>query len=117
MKGVAVELPPPQRLCADGEGQGCYPAAVSRELQTYTLAVAVKPAEDARHAYCPTLLDYGAATWGTSREEARAPLRETVTMVVERMAEEKVAILAAPADPAPMPIEQIVVTVCIPPAS
>jgi predicted RNase H-like HicB family nuclease len=90
---------------------------MSRELRTYTLAVVVEPAEDAWHAYCPTLLDYGTATWGSTREEARAHLREMVTMVVERMAEEHVAILAAPADPAPMPMEQIVVTVCVPTAS
>jgi predicted RNase H-like HicB family nuclease len=90
---------------------------MSRELRTYTLAVVVEPAEDAWHAYCPTLLDYGAATWGTSREEAREHLREMVAMIVERMAEEQVAILAAPANPAPMPMEQIVVTVCVPTAS
>jgi hypothetical protein len=40
-----------------------------------------------------------------------------VAMVVERLAEENVAILAAPADPAPMPMEQIVITVCVPTAS
>ena len=55
-------IPPPQRLCAKGEGQECYLAVMSRELRTYTLAVVVEPAEDAWHAYCPTLLDYGAAT-------------------------------------------------------
>jgi predicted RNase H-like HicB family nuclease len=87
---------------------------MSRELRTYTLAVVIEPAEEAWHAYCPTLLDYGAATWGASREEAREHLREMVAMIVERMAEEKAPILAAPADPAPMPTEQMVVTVCVP---
>ena len=33
-----------------------------KEPRTYTLAVVVEPAEGAWHAYCPTLLDYGAAT-------------------------------------------------------
>ena len=53
---------------------------------------------------------------GSTREKAREHLREMVAMVVERMAEEHVAILAAPADPAPMPLEQMVVTVCVPAA-
>ena len=37
-------------------------------------------------------------------------------MIVERLAEENVAMLAAPADPAPMPLEQLVVTVGVPSA-
>jgi predicted RNase H-like HicB family nuclease len=40
------------------------------------------------HAWCPTLLDYGAATWGLTREEALGHIREVVAMVVERMVEE-----------------------------
>jgi predicted RNase H-like HicB family nuclease len=87
---------------------------MSRELRTYTLAVVVEPAEDAWHACWPTLLDDGAATWGSTREEAREHLREMVVMIVERLAEENVAMLAAPADPAPMPLEQLVVTVGVP---
>jgi predicted RNase H-like HicB family nuclease len=87
---------------------------MSRELRTYTLAVVVEPAEDAWHAYCPTLLDDGAATWGSTREEAREHLREMVAMVVERLTEKNVPVLAVPADPAPMPLEQMVVTVDVP---
>jgi predicted RNase H-like HicB family nuclease len=90
---------------------------MSRERRTYTLAVVVEPAEDAWHASCPMLLDHGAATWGSTREEARAHLRAMMAMLVERMAEEQVAILAAPADPAPMAMEQIVVTVYVPTVS
>ena len=89
---------------------------MSRERRTYTFVVVVEPTEDAWHAYCPTLLDYGAATWGSTREEAREHLREMVVMIVERLAEENVAMLAAPADPAPMPREQLVVTVGVPSA-
>jgi predicted RNase H-like HicB family nuclease len=89
---------------------------MSRERRTYTFVVVVEPTEDAWHAYCPTLLDYGAATWGSTREEAREHLREMVVMIVERLAEENVAMLAAPADPAPMPMEQLVVTVGVPSA-
>jgi predicted RNase H-like HicB family nuclease len=106
----------PSWRCADGQGRGCYAAVMSRERRTYTFVVVVEPAEDAWHAYCPTLLDYGAATWGSTREEAREHLREMVVMIVERLAEENVAMLAAPADPAPMPLEQLVVTVGVPSA-
>jgi predicted RNase H-like HicB family nuclease len=87
---------------------------MSCELRTYTLAVVVEPAEDAWHACWPTLLDDGAATWGSTREEAREHLREMVAMVVERLTEKNVPVLAVPADPAPMPLEQMVVTVDVP---
>jgi predicted RNase H-like HicB family nuclease len=86
------------------------------ERRTFTLAVVVEPAEGAWHAYCPTLLDYGAATWGTTREEALEQIRAVVTMIVERMAEEKMPILAEPADLAPTPTEQVVVTIGVPTA-
>jgi predicted RNase H-like HicB family nuclease len=89
---------------------------MSRELRTYTLSVIVEPAEDAWHAYCPTLLDYGAATWGTTREEALEHIREMVVMVVEHMAEEHVRILTTAADLSPAATEQVVVTVCAPAA-
>ena len=86
------------------------------EPRTYTLAVVVEPAEDAWHAYCPTLLDYGAATWGTTREEALEQIRAIVTMIVERMAEEKMSVVTEPADLTPTPTEQVVVTVGVPAA-
>ncbi len=37
---------------------------------THTFRVVVEPDADAWHAYCPALKAYGAATWGTTREEA-----------------------------------------------
>ena len=87
------------------------------EPRTYTLAVVVEAAEGAWHAYCPALLDYGAATWGTTREEALEQIRAIATMLVERMAaEEKMPLLAEPADLAPTPTEQVVVTVGVPAA-
>jgi len=89
---------------------------MNAELRTYTLAVVVEPAEDAWHAYCPTLLDYGAATWGTTREDALEHIREVVTMVVEHLAEEKMPVLTAPADLTRPPLEQVIVTVCVPAA-
>ena len=87
------------------------------ERRTFTLAVVVEPAEEAWHAYCPTLLDYGAATWGTTREEALEQIRAVVRMLVERMAAEgKMPVLAEPADPVPIPTEQVVVTLGVPAA-
>ena len=84
--------------------------------RTYTLAVVVEPAEDAWHAYCPTLLDYGAATWGTTREEALEQIRAIATMIVQRMAEEKMSVVTEPADLTPTPTERVVVTVGVPAA-
>ena len=58
---------------------------MSRELRTYTFTVVVETADEMWHAYCPTLLTYGAATWDASREEALAHIREVVEMIVERL--------------------------------
>jgi predicted RNase H-like HicB family nuclease len=90
----------------------------SRERHhSYTLTVVVEPAEGAWHAYCPVLLDYGAATWGATREDALGHLREMVAMVVERLAEKGTPIPTAAAAPAPvLPTEQVVVTVRSPAA-
>lgn len=88
---------------------------MSRERHTHTLAVVVEAKEGAWHAWCPVLLDYGAATWGASREEALHHIRAVVTMTVERMAKEGVPIPAASNAPAPMLAEQITVTVHVPP--
>jgi predicted RNase H-like HicB family nuclease len=107
--------PPPQWPRPDGEGQGCHPGALRREPRTDTLAVVVEPAEGAWHAHCPTLLDYGAATWGTTREEVLEHIREVARMVLERMAEARMPVPTAPADLVPTPTEQVVVTVCVPP--
>ena len=87
-----------------------------KEPRTCTLAVVVGPAEGAWHAYCPALLDHGAATWGATRAEALEQIRAIATMLVERMAEEKMPVLAEPADLAPTPTEQVVVTVGVPAA-
>jgi predicted RNase H-like HicB family nuclease len=108
--------PGPQWLRPSGEEQGCHPGTPSRGPRTYILAVVVEPVEGAWHAYCPTLLDCGAATWGTSREEALGHVRDMVTMVLEHMTEQEVSVLAVPADLAPAPAGQVVVTVSVPTA-
>jgi predicted RNase H-like HicB family nuclease len=55
---------------------------------TYTFSVVVEPDEDAWFAYCPALKVYGAATWGSTREEALRHIREVVGMVVAELVEE-----------------------------
>jgi len=88
---------------------------MSRELRTYTFTAAVEPAdEEMWHAYCPTLLAYGAATWGTTREEVLAHVGEMAGMIVERLVEEGAPIPVAPDDQEPTAGERIVVTVCAP---
>ena len=87
---------------------------MSDERRTYTLTVVVEPKEEAWHAYCPTLLDYGAATWGATREEALEHIRAMVTMLVERLAEKGVPVPTAPAEQTAGPTEQVVVTIGAP---
>jgi predicted RNase H-like HicB family nuclease len=87
---------------------------MSRELRTYTLNVVVEPDDDMWHAYCPTLLAYGAATWGATREEALDHIREVTGMIVERMADGGASVPIAPADQGPAAGERIAVTVCAP---
>ena len=89
---------------------------MSRELRTYTLTVVVEPAEGAWHAFCPALLDYGAATWGATRSEALDHLRAMVAMVVEGLTEKGAPIPTTPPDHAPLATERVVVTVCGPAA-
>ena len=95
-------------------GEECYAGAMSRELRTYTFTVVVEPADEMWHAYCPTLLAYGAATWGATREEVLGHIREMAGMIVERLAEEGASVPVAPADQEPAAGERIVVTVRAP---
>ena len=88
---------------------------MDREARTYALEAVVEPEEGAWHAYCPTLLDYGAATWGATREEALGHLREVAGMVVERLAEAGAPVPEAPETPPDgsgwVSAERVVVTV------
>ncbi len=58
------------------------------KLTTYTFKVIVEPDEDVWHAHCPALKDYGAATWGQTREEALQNIREVAEMIVAELVEE-----------------------------
>jgi predicted RNase H-like HicB family nuclease len=98
------------RFASAAVPKGCYAGAMSRELRTYTFTVVVEPADEMWHAYCPTLLAYGAATWGTTREEVLAHIGEMAGMLVERLAEEGAPIPVTPDDQEPTAEERIVVT-------
>jgi predicted RNase H-like HicB family nuclease len=87
---------------------------MSRELRTYTFTIVVETEDAVWHAYCPSLLAYGAATWGATREEVLGHVREMAAMIVERLAEEGASVPIAPADQEPAAGERIVVTVRAP---
>jgi predicted RNase H-like HicB family nuclease len=57
-------------------------------LTTYTFKIVVEPDEDRWRAYCPTLENQGAATWGHTREEALRHIREVLEMIVAELVEE-----------------------------
>jgi predicted RNase H-like HicB family nuclease len=65
-------------------------------MKTYTFKVVVEPDEDRWHAYCPALEQYGAATWGNTREEALKHIQEVVQMVIEELAEDGISIPEGP---------------------
>ena len=58
------------------------------DMTSYVLRVVLEPDEDAWRAYVPDLEARGAATWGTSREEALRNIQEVAQMVVENMIED-----------------------------
>ena len=92
---------------------------MSQEVRTYTFTVVLEPADGMWHAYCPTLLGYGAATWAATREEALEHIREVVAMVVARMAEDGVPVPTVPADQedreqGSVEGERVIVTVSVP---
>lgn len=56
-------------------------------VKTYTTKVVVEPDEDRWHAYCPDLREYGAATWGHTRQEALRHIHEVVELIIEELIE------------------------------
>ena len=71
-----------------------------RDRATYNFRVVVEPDADVWHAYCPALKAYGAASWGTTREEALRHIGEVVGMVVAELREDGEPIPADDAAPA-----------------
>ena len=66
------------------------------DRKTYKYKEVVEPDEDRWHAYCPALQQYGAATWGSSREEALKNINEAVELVVDELREDGIPIPAGP---------------------
>lgn len=58
------------------------------KAKSYVFSVIVEPDEDRWHAYAPALQQYGAATWGYTREEALKHIQEVVQLVVEELLED-----------------------------
>ena len=67
-------------------------------MKTYTFKVVVEPDDDRWHAYCPALEQYGAATWGNTKEAALKHIQEVVQMVVEELIEDGITIPEGPED-------------------
>jgi len=56
-------------------------------MRTYTFKVIVEPDEGGYHAYCPALGRYGAATQGSSQEEALKNIGEVVQTIIDGLRE------------------------------
>ncbi|KAF5417787.1 MAG: hypothetical protein C5S38_00855 [Candidatus Methanophagaceae archaeon] len=86
-------------------------------MKTFVFKVVLEedPFEDGRmayHTYCPALEDYGAATWGFTREEALKKIREVVKMIIEELIEDGKAIQESPKNDVQIFTEQkVMVTV------
>lgn len=77
--------------------------AMNRAVKAYDFKVVLEPDEDSQgnpawHAYCPGLLDIGAATSGRTKEEALRSLNEVLHLIVQELIEEGKPIPAGPAD-------------------
>jgi predicted RNase H-like HicB family nuclease len=67
-----------------------------KNQKTYLFKVVIEPDEDRWFAYCPALKEYGAATWGYTKEEALKNIQEVVEMIIEELKEEKIKIPEEP---------------------
>ena len=74
-------------------------------MKTYTFKVVVEPDEDRWHAYCPTLEDRGAATWGDTCEEALQHIDEVVQLVVDSKVAHDELLPEESSDDVPMTVE------------
>ncbi len=54
-------------------------------MKTYNFMVVIEPDEDRWFAYCPALEDRGGATWGYTKDEARANIYEVLEMTLASM--------------------------------
>ena len=69
--------------------------------KSYSFKVVIEPDvfEDGRpafHTFCPALKQYGAVTWGSTREEALKQIQEVVQMIVDELIEDGIALPEGP---------------------
>ncbi len=57
-------------------------------MKSYVFRVVVERDEDRWHARVPEIESRGAATWGTTREEALRNIQEVARIVIEEMLED-----------------------------
>jgi predicted RNase H-like HicB family nuclease len=57
-------------------------------VKSYVFRVVVERDEDRWHARVPEIESRGAATWGTTREEALRNIQEVARIVIEEMLED-----------------------------
>lgn len=72
-------------------------------MNTYTFKVVIEPDEDAHgnpafYAYCPALIDIGAATSGRTKDEALTNLNEVMRMTVQEFIDEGKPLPEGPSD-------------------
>ena len=85
----------PEDAAPLGENQICVtvqpklkpPPRPEHLRETYRFHVVVEPDEDEWVAYCPTLVSKGAATGGSTKNEAYQHIYEVLEMVIETMIE------------------------------
>ncbi len=58
-------------------------------MKTYVFRVEIEPDEEGWRAFYPPLEEFGASTWGESREAALEHIQEVLTMIVEERIEAK----------------------------
>ena len=66
-------------------------------MKTYNFNIVLEPDGERWHAYCPALVQHGAATWGHTQPEALTNIQEVVQMVVDSLIEHGEALSAEPA--------------------
>ena len=57
-------------------------------MKSYVFRVTIEPDDDKWHARVPELESRGAATWGSTRDEAFKNIQEATRMVIEDMLED-----------------------------
>ena len=75
------------QICVAIEPKLKPPPRPAHLQETYRFHVLVEPDEDEWFACCPTLVSKGAATGGSTKEEAYKNIHEVLEMVIETMIE------------------------------